>query len=89
MKTALKEANLDRFVRNADPTPITNMVQSSIGKVKLTTDYVVIPSIIFYIKNYIFIIKTINFFRDKLLFDLTQNQFNVKGIFRKPIYFEN
>jgi hypothetical protein len=41
LENALKKANLDQIVRNTDPTPITNMVQSSIGKVKLTTDYVV------------------------------------------------
>ncbi len=41
LENALKKANLDQIVRNTDPTPITNIVQSSIGKVKLTTDYVV------------------------------------------------
>ncbi len=41
LENALKKANLDQIVRNTDPTPITNMVQTSIGKVKLTIDYVV------------------------------------------------
>jgi len=35
---------------------------------------VLIPTIIFLKKNYVFIIKMINVFKDKLRFVLTQNQ---------------